>query len=365
MQYSDSFMIKPAVFQRRVFNWFDKHGRKNLPWQQQINAYRVWVSEIMLQQTQVNTVIPYFLRFIEQFPNVFALAQADINEVLELWTGLGYYARARNLHRCAQIICANYAGKFPRELDTLISLPGIGRSTAGAILAIAEGQATPILDGNVKRVLTRLHAVEGWPGDNKVQQELWRYAEYYMPETRTADYTQAMMDLGATICTRTKPNCERCPVQIYCQAYQTNQVINFPQSKPKKELPERSCQLLIITNQQRNILLEQRPPSGIWGGLWCFPQCDCAIEPVAWLKHYYGIHTQIVEKLPAFRHTFSHFHLDIYPVLMRHISCAQVKQAMETQPTIWYNVQRPQTVGLAAPIKRLLHHIKVNAEEPV
>ena len=260
------------LFSQSVLTWFDKHGRKHLPWQQNITPYRVWLSEIMLQQTQVATVIPYFERFTAQFPDVHSLAIAPIDQVLHLWTGLGYYARARNLHRCAQTVVAQYDGEFPSTVKTLCELTGIGRSTAGAIVSIAFQQRAAILDGNVKRVLARYHAVEGWPGQTETLNQLWEIAEQYTPDKRANDYTQAMMDMGATLCMRTKPSCERCPLQSGCIAYAQGAQNRYPSKKPKKDIPVKSVQLLMLRDPAGDILLQQRPPQGIWGGLWSFPE---------------------------------------------------------------------------------------------
>jgi len=250
------------VFSKALLTWFDKYGRKNLPWQKNINAYRVWVSEIMLQQTQVETVIPYYERFMQRFPTVSDLAKADIDEVLHLWTGLGYYARARNLHKCAITVSSEQSEKFPNTADELAELPGIGPSTAAAISSIAYQKPDAILDGNVKRVLTRFFAIEGWPGNKKVETELWKQAKALMPKTRCRDYTQAIMDLGATLCKRSKPDCENCPIASECQAKALGAQLEFPHKKPKKERPVKHCQMLLIQNPQGEIALYQRPPSG-------------------------------------------------------------------------------------------------------
>jgi A/G-specific adenine glycosylase len=238
--------VNPQKFTQYVLAWFQQHGRKNLPWQHKISPYRVWVSEIMLQQTQVQTVIPYFKRFMQRFLRIADLANAAEDEVLHLWTGLGYYARARHLHKTAKIIQQQFKGKFPRDLATLQTLPGIGRSTAGAILAIAMHQPAAILDGNVKRVLSRVHAIAGWPGQPEVAAQLWQYAEQYTPQQLTAEYTQAMMDIGALICTRTKPQCTICPLQKICLAHQANNETAYPSKKPAKKLPIRALQALIF-----------------------------------------------------------------------------------------------------------------------
>lgn len=347
-------MLSPSKFQKKVLRWFDQNGRKTLPWQQNISAYRVWISEIMLQQTQVTTVIPYFERFMEKYPTIKKLAAAKQDEVLHLWTGLGYYARARNLHKAAQIIANDYKGKFPTQFEDIVALPGIGRSTAGAICAIAYHQPYAILDGNVKRVLARFAAVPGWPGKTEVHDDLWQLAEHYTPENRIADYTQVMMDLGAMVCTRSKPQCDACPLQSDCVAYKTNTQTQYPGKKPKKTLPVRSTVMLLIENQQQEFYLQQRPPTGIWGGLWIFPQLDTTTEIEYWLQQNdFNLLRQ--ESLVAFRHTFSHYHLDIQPVKLtvKH----KPTKIMDSSKTIWYNGK--QQIGLAAPVKKLLEKINV------
>lgn len=341
-------------FSKTVLTWFDQYGRKHLPWQQDINPYRVWLSEIMLQQTQVTTVIPYFQRFTERFPTVQDLAAAPIDDVLHLWTGLGYYARARNLHRCAQIIVRDYAGKFPASVDELSNLPGIGRSTAGAIVSIAFQKRAAILDGNVKRVLARHHAVDGWPGQTETLRKLWEHAEQHTPDKRSNHYTQAMMDLGATVCTRSKPACTQCPVATTCIAFANAKVNAYPGKKPKKILPVKTVQLLMLRNPAGDILLQQRPASGIWGGLWSFPEITQDINAQAFVEDNFS---QVVEHeiWDAYRHTFSHYHLDITPVLL------QLKKAphkiADGQLSVWYNLHQPDAIGLAAPVKKLLEKL--------
>lgn len=336
-------------FSAAVLDWFDRHGRKHLPWQQDITAYRVWLSEVMLQQTQVNTVIPYFERFTASFPKVADLATAPLDEVLHLWTGLGYYARARNLHACARKVVEDFGGQFPRDLDALASLPGIGRSTAGAIYSLTWDQPAAILDGNVKRVLARLHAVEGWPGKKPVENRLWDLAEHYTPHQRLADYTQAMMDLGATVCTRGTPNCSACPVHNHCQAHANGNPQDYPGRKPKKALPVRTTVMLILRDTQGRVWLEPRPSSGIWGGLWCFPQTeeiDLFDEALAQRALSANDAPQALE---GFRHTFSHFHLDITPLEIP-------VQTIGTRDSNgrWVDPNSPGELGLAAPVKKLL-----------
>ncbi|UTA48095.1 A/G-specific adenine glycosylase [Simiduia sp. 21SJ11W-1] len=341
---------QPAVFANTVLAWFDQHGRKHLPWAQGINAYRVWVSEIMLQQTQVATVIPYFERFMARFPTVQALAEAPIDDVLHLWTGLGYYARARNLHKAAKQVVNEFNGEFPRTVQSLEQLCGVGRSTAGAIASIAFGEQAAILDGNVKRVLARYHGVEGWPGQTAVANALWALAEAATPATRNGDYTQAMMDLGATLCTRAKPSCESCPLLGGCVAHATGRVAQLPGKKPRKTLPEKSVQLLMLRDANGRLLLEQRPPTGIWGGLWSFPELAPDQSAGAHAKRHYGEVAQVA-KLEPWRHTFSHYHLHIHPVL---IELGAIAPAIADQPVRWIKPHAPGNLGLAAPVSRLL-----------
>ncbi|MGY8869166.1 MAG: A/G-specific adenine glycosylase, partial [Pseudomonadales bacterium] len=264
--------MTPQKFNTAVLDWFDQHGRHNLPWQQDKTAYFTWISEIMLQQTQVTTVIPYFERFIERFPDVQTLANAEQDEVLHLWTGLGYYARARNLHKTAQIVATDYYGEFPQTVEALEQLPGIGRSTAGAVLSISTGKRAAILDGNVKRVLARFYALEGWTGSTANQKTLWEYAERNTPQKRVGEYTQAMMDLGATLCTRSKPSCPSCPLQNHCTALKLGRSSEFPHPKPKKKIPVKQTIMLLLQDEQQQTLLQQRPPTGLWGGLWSLPE---------------------------------------------------------------------------------------------
>jgi A/G-specific adenine glycosylase len=347
--------LSPKKFQNHVLNWFDVHGRKTLPWQYNKTPYRIWVSEIMLQQTQVNTVIAYFDRFLQTFPTLTSLAAASEDAVLHLWTGLGYYSRARNLHRTAKIIVESYAGKFPADLEELQKLPGIGRSTAGAILAIAFEKQAAILDGNVKRVMTRLHGIMEWPGEKRVHDALWKIVEKYTPKQRVADYTQAMMDIGATLCVRGKPNCLACPFQKYCAAYTQGITATLPKKKPTLQIPTRQVTLLILQKNNDFVLLEKRPSPGIWGGLWSLPEIAgtltaADIQKTCLERFAYTIKDiQLGEK---FRHTFSHFHLEILPAFLT-VTERRAK-IMEADQQIWYNLQQPSKLGLPAPIKTLL-----------
>jgi len=344
-------------FRRQVLRWFDSHGRKHLPWQQNPSPYRVWVSEIMLQQTQVSTVIPYYKKFMATFPSLRSLATAELDQVLQHWSGLGYYARARNLHRSATIIATEHKGRFPDNVDAVLALPGIGRSTAGAILSLAKNQHHAILDGNVKRVLARFAAIAGWPGNREVLDQLWLLSEQLTPKKRVAEFNQAMMDLGATLCTRSKPQCDACPLQKQCRAQQLDQVSNYPGKKPRKTLPVRKTQMLILIAENNHILMERRPASGLWGGLLCFPQTDCDLEIEPWCTQHINSDVYRKQKQATLRHTFSHFHLDITPV---HVWIKQnSNRVMEQGRWVWY--KDSSTVGgLPAPVSQLLKKIALN-----
>jgi A/G-specific adenine glycosylase len=345
--------MQTMTFAEALLEWYDRHGRKQLPWQHPRSPYRVWVSEIMLQQTQVATVIPYYERFMQRFPDIKALADAPLDAVLQHWSGLGYYARARNLHLAAIKIRDRHNGEFPHDFESVVSLPGIGRSTAGAILAQSMEQRHPILDGNVKRVLARHSAIEGWPNHPRVADRLWEKAEEYTPHSRLADYTQAIMDLGATVCTRSRPLCALCPVQTGCIAYKRNEVARFPAARPQKEKPVRSVQVLLLTNDYNAVLLERRPPSGIWGGLLGLPELDPAENPGAWAERHIG-DIEIVESWQAFRHTFSHFHLDMTPVVARLKTAADAVQ--ENTRWVWF-APGGTIGGLAAPVQKLIQKL--------
>ncbi|BCG65903.1 MAG: A/G-specific adenine glycosylase [Methyloprofundus sp.] len=345
--------MQPVDFQLQVLNWFDQFGRKDLPWQQPITAYRVWVSEIMLQQTQVVTVIPYFNKFISRFPDVESLANAPLDEVLSLWAGLGYYARARNLHKSAGIIAQ--AGTFPDSLEALQALPGIGQSTAGAILSIVFSQSTPILDGNVRRVLARFQAIRGWTGGREINQKLWELSALYTPTARVADYTQAMMDLGATLCTRSKPKCNVCPLALDCQALQQEIVHELPTPKTSKKIPIKTSVFIIVVNKDNEFLLEKRAPIGIWGGLWSVPELEQAKQLRQWsLSKSLTIISQ--QTLALRRHTFSHYHLDYLPILLYVDN--PINNVMEAGSTLWYKHQHTKNIALPAPIKQLFDEIK-------
>jgi A/G-specific adenine glycosylase len=349
---SNQLMMQAQQFAQVVLDWYQRYGRKTLPWQLDKTAYQVWLSEVMLQQTQVATVIPYFQRFMARFPNVRALAEAPLDEVLHLWTGLGYYARARNLHKAAQAIVAQHGGEFPTTFEEIHALPGIGRSTAGAVLSLALGQHYPILDGNVKRVLARCYAVEGWPGKKEVENRLWEISENVTPAKGVGQFNQAMMDLGAMVCTRSKPKCELCPLSLGCIAYAHHSWAKYPGKKPKQTLPEKTAYFLLLQHGER-AWLEQRPAIGLWGGLFCFPQFSEREEMELWLQQR-GLKNNRREQLTAFRHTFSHFHLDIVPIWLEMDAAGS---SMDEGAGLWYNLAQPPSVGLAAPVDRLLQQL--------
>ncbi len=342
--------LSDEQFGAAVLDWYDRHGRKDLPWQQGITPYRVWVSEIMLQQTQVSTVLGYFDRFMDALPTVQTLASAAEDEVLHLWTGLGYYSRARNLHKTAKLIVAEHDGEFPQSVDRLAELPGIGRSTAGAIASLSMGLRAPILDGNVKRVLARYVAQDGYPGEPKIARQLWEVAERLTPQTRVNHYTQAMMDLGATLCTRSKPSCLLCPLKAGCRAHLLGRETEFPVPKPRKTLPQKRTLMPLLANHEGAILLYRRPPTGLWGGLWSLPELDdlAALDPLA---ERHALQLQQRHELPGLTHTFSHFQLAIEPWLIRVKSEAD---AVAEPDWLWYNLATPPRLGLAAPVKTLL-----------
>ncbi len=339
-------------FAAAVLAWFDKHGRKHLPWQQNTTPYRVWVSEIMLQQTQVSTAIPYYETFMQRFPDVQALAAAPQDDVLHLWTGLGYYARARNLHKAAQVLVHDHGGEFPATVEGIAELPGIGRSTAGAILSLSRQQRAVILDGNVKRVLSRFHAV---PEIAAAQEKiLWPLADQHTPQQRVHHFNQAMMDLGATICTRTKPACLLCPLQPACAAFRQGEPTAYPGKKASKVQPEKSVSLLMFVNARGEVLLEQRPAPGIWGGLWSFP--ETAADDTATLKQIlkadWAIKRPQLECLDKRDHVFSHYRLHMQPVLVRN-EPLQVNE----RPQRWCTLDDLPALGLPAPIKQLLSEL--------
>lgn len=346
--------MNPQQFHSAILQWFDQHGRKHLPWQENKTPYRVWLSEIMLQQTQVSTVIPYFLKFLQRFPDLASLANATEDEVLHLWAGLGYYSRGRNLLRAAKMVMKEFNGEFPSSVPELVKLPGIGQSTAGAIIAIAFNQHATILDGNVKRVLARFHCITEPVSDKKAEDALWHYAKQYTPDYRIADYTQAMMDLGATLCTRSKPDCEHCPLLKSCSAYKNGMAALLPAKKKNRELPIREATFLILQKDHR-ILLQKRPPMGIWGGLWSLPELSGKPNKKtiqAYCRQHHQQQLKDYKTLTPFRHTFSHYHLDIHPILITLTSSPS--RIMEANQQIWYNPKQPEPVGLPKPVQSIM-----------
>jgi A/G-specific adenine glycosylase len=343
-------------FADRLLAWFDRHGRKTLPWQKDPTPYRVWVSEVMLQQTQVQTVIPYYARFMSRFPNVAALAEAPIDEVLHLWTGLGYYARARNLKACAQLLIERYGGEFPKDLESVTALPGIGRSTAGAILALSRGERHPILDGNAKRVLARVFGIAGDPGTRTVLEALWETAERCTPHERVGAYTQAIMDLGATLCTRTRPACTVCPMNRQCVAAREGRQAELPGAKRKRARPAREAVLLIAETGEaatRAVLIERRPSPGLWGGLWSPPQFESESAALDWCRRELG-DPGSPQALAPIEHGFTHFDLRLNPLRVR-CSHAGVRDGDDR---LWYALGAPPKVGLPQPIHRLFERMR-------
>lgn len=347
--------LRTSEFQTAILTWFEREGRKDLPWQEEPTPYRIWVSETMLQQTQVGTVIPYFLRFMDRFPHLQDLAEASQDEVLQCWAGLGYYARARNLHRTARVIQLTHGGKFPQDCAQLCALPGIGRSTAGAILSLAFDIPAPILDGNVKRVLSRLQAIESWPGETEIVRQLWQLSEQLTPQMRVDEYTQAIMDLGATVCTPRHPACSRCPVQAGCRAFHLGRVGVIPAPRPRRALTVRRCLVLALRNQDGAFFLQKRPPAGVWGGLWSFPEFDTETELAVWCERF-GIDGTRLEHRSERRHTFTHFHLVYRPIVARTGRSLRIE---ENNCSCW----SPADVDIAvpAPIRRLMNELDIAA----
>lgn len=340
-------------FAQHILAWFKQHGRHDLPWQHDATPYRVWVSEIMLQQTQVSTVIPYYARFMLRFPNVITLANSRLDEVLQLWQGLGYYTRARNLHRAAVQIRDQYQGHFPTEYDAVLALPGIGRSTAGAVLSLSLNQTHPILDGNVKRVLARHFGIDGWPGMTRVQNDLWTLAETHTPDDAKS-YNQAMMDLGATVCVR-RPVCHQCPVKTSCVAYREQRWLELPGKKPKKNLPEKSVIMLMIHNTQQEVLLQRRPDKGVWAELYSLPEFDTVSAAEAWLQQRFQSYT-IEDQWHPLKHTFSHYHLLIHPIVVTLNSIGEAPATYDglSEPEqVWYN--DAFIGGIPTPVRILLN----------
>ncbi len=350
-----------TAFAEALLDWHDHSGRHDLPWQRPRNPYRVWLAEIMLQQTQVRTAAPYFERFVTALPDLPALAEVDLDTVLALWSGLGYYTRARNLHRTAHLCRERHGGELPDDFDALTALPGIGRSTAGAILAQAFEKPFPILDGNVKRVLCRYHGIDGWPGERAVENTLWRLADSHLPTRRLADYTQAQMDLGATVCTRATPACARCPLHADCLAKRQNRTEQLPIARPGKPLPHRQTVMLILRNRRDEVLLERRPPTGVWAGLWSLPETENHDQARTWLRLRTREDIAPMHDLPPLEHVFSHYRLRIQPLLCSNAELADGVRDGDRQR--WQALTRLDEVGLPAPVKRLLLDLSISSQD--
>ena len=349
-------MTTRDTFARRLLAWFDRHGRHVLPWQHPRSPYRVWLSEIMLQQTQVAVVMPYFQRFVATLPDLPALAAADEDAVLALWSGLGYYSRARNLHATARWCMQRHGGELPRNAQALMALPGIGRSTAGAILAQAWGDRFAILDGNVRRVLCRYHGVDGWPGLPTVQQRLWELAESHLPRTRLADYTQAQMDLGATVCTRQRPACARCPLARRCVAHATGRTAKLPTPKPGKAIPQREAIVLLLRDAKRRVLLHKRPTNGVWAALWSLPQFDTFAAAADWHRDRFHGTFDTHAALPAIRHAFTHYRLHLRPLQL--LVGKPTRTLSDDAALRWFAANELPDLGIPAPIRTLLNAVR-------
>jgi len=337
-------------FSTRLIAWQKIHGRHDLPWQNTRDPYAIWVSEIMLQQTQVSAVIGYYQRFMQRFPTIKNLAEASQEEVLQYWSGLGYYSRARNLHNAAQTIMDEHGGKFPQDFEQIQTLSGIGRSTAAAIVSFAFNQNQTILDGNVKRVLARHFLIEGWTGTPKIEKQLWALAESLLPEQEMVAYTQGLMDLGATICTRSKPKCTACPLIKTCKAYAENWVTKLPTPKPKKTIPQKETTMLLIRHG-KEILLEKRPPTGIWGGLWSFPEISQQEISTQIALSRFGLNTEAEEPLPSIQHVFTHFKLEITPQPLHVLS----KPLQANMPNmIWLAIEDAIGAAVPTPVRNIL-----------
>ncbi|MFQ5982764.1 MAG: A/G-specific adenine glycosylase [Woeseiaceae bacterium] len=344
-----------ASIAQQLLSWHRKFGRKDLPWQHDPTPYRIWISEIMLQQTQVTTVIPYYLRFMESFPDIESLANASTNDVLKHWSGLGYYARARNLHGAARLIRDGHDGQFPETFEAIVELPGIGRSTAGAILSLAFKQRYPILDGNAKRVIARYHAVEGWPGKSAVSKKLWALADQHTPHQDVAAYTQAIMDLGATICTRSGPNCNVCPLKKGCAAFGADAVSRYPGRRETKQKPLRHTHM-VLAHIDGAVYLERRPAQGIWGGLWSLPELADGDDVNRWCERELNARPAELDRWQTMRHSFTHYDLDIEPIAVR--LSAQSSTLRDTQDSIWYEIGSPPPGGMAAPVNKLIETLR-------
>jgi A/G-specific adenine glycosylase len=343
----------------RLLAWFDVHGRHDLPWQRERTPYTVWLSEVMLQQTQVATVVPFYERFVAQFPTVEALASAPLDDVLKLWSGLGYYARARNLWKGARAVTERHGGRVPETFDELEALPGIGRSTAGAILAQACGARFAILDGNAKRVLARHHAVDGWPGESAAQAELWMLAERHTPHARVADYTQAIMDLGATLCTRARPACTVCPLAESCAAARAGTQARYPAPRPRRVRARRSVTVLVVEDSDGCVLLARRPERGIWGGLYSLPELADGDTAAEWCARTLGTNVATERVLPTIEHGFTHFDLDLEPRWLRLAAAPRVVQ--DRDDFLWQRPSAAPTVGIPAPVAALFGALSARA----
>lgn len=342
-----------AWFSEHLIAWQRDAGRHDLPWQNTRDPYRIWLSEIMLQQTQVSAAIPYYQRFVARFPDLASLARADQDGVLSLWSGLGYYARARNLHRAARQVFDLHSGVFPRRFESIEALPGVGRSTAGAIAVFAFGDRRPILDGNVKRVLARSFGIEGYPGDKRVQDVLWRLAESLLPESGLEAYTQGLMDLGAGVCTRAQPQCDACPLAARCVARNEGRVGVLPAPRPRKALPLRATSMLVLRHGAL-VLLERRPSAGIWGGLWSLPEIDPAAQVEQACAERYGVQIGRVSALPVVHHGFTHFRLDITPV---QIDVTRVSPRAEAPGRVWLTVGDAIGAAIPGPVRAILRQL--------
>ena len=342
-----------SAFARAVIRWQRRHGRHDLPWQGTRDPYAVWLAEIMLQQTQVAAVVPYYLRFRSRFPDIAALAAADEDEVLRLWSGLGYYSRARNLHRAARLIVAEHAGRFPRPLAAIEQLPGVGRSTAAAIAGFAFGVRAAILDGNVKRVLARHFVIEGFPGERSVEQTLWRLAESLLPARDNAAYIQGLMDLGATLCTARNPQCPHCPVRTTCGARAAHRIAELPAPRPRRRVPTRATTMIVLRHGDE-VLLEKRPPTGVWGGLWSLPELGDDEEPGIAAARRYGCEVEGVERIGGLRHGFTHFTLQITLL----VATVRRIPSRAAQPgVLWLPIDEAVGAAIPVPVRKLLRAI--------
>ncbi len=334
----------------RLVRWQARHGRRDLPWQRTRDPYRIWLSEVMLQQTQVATVIPYYERFLARFPDVESLAGAELDDVLALWSGLGYYSRARNLHAAAQVLVESRRGRFPRTREGLALLPGLGRSTAAAIAVFAFGEREAILDGNVKRVLARHFAVRGYPGEKRIEDRLWKLAESQLPRKNIERYTQALMDLGSGLCTRTRPACASCPLKATCKARARGKMKAYPQPRPRRTLPERKTSMLLLL-REGEVLLEKRPPVGLWGGLWCLPEMPSGADPRDYCGRRFGAKLASARRLPLVRHGFTHFTLHITPVVC-HLDMPA--RCVSEPGQVWLPLEEAPQAAIPAPVRKLL-----------